>query len=444
MAMQTLVRGRKINPMTTKESASSATRVHGPERVLGVRRIDLSSVQLASSENARDINRDIVLELIRFRQPVSRVEIARFSGLQPSTISIIVEQLIGEGWIREGAVVRRSRGRPSTMLEVNDFLVTFALDIRPDRAILAVLDLTGRFLSRETVMTVSDPEPALKRIVEKMRMLRDRHVDKSFEGIGVSVPGRVHPETQRLLLAPNLHWRDFDIKVALEKALDLQVEIDNDANACLLSESWYGRLAGVRNAVLVAVSEGIGTAILAGGQLHSGYNGLAGEFGHISIDSSGPVCGCGQRGCWEMAGSSRAAIQFYRELSPDARSIDIYGLLRLAEEDDPIAIEAVSRQAKGLGRGLRLITAALSPELILITGEITSVWQRFGPIVQHELESSMLAGKAPRLATAGDGELARLRGAAAVLLQRHASYHRSTHSPRSERRLPSNAMPVLR
>ena len=81
------------------------------QQVHGIRRIDLSSVQLASSENARDINRDIVLELIRFRQPVSRVELARFSGLQPSTVSIIVEQLIGEGWIREGAVVRRPRGR---------------------------------------------------------------------------------------------------------------------------------------------------------------------------------------------------------------------------------------------------------------------------------------------------------------------------------------------
>src|SRR5580700_2909068 len=165
----------------------------GRSRVRGIRRIDLSSVQLASSENARDINRDIVLELIRFRQPVSRVELARFSGLQPSTISIIVEQLIGERWVREGALVRRSRGRPSTMLEVNDLLVTFALDIRPDRAILAVIDLTGRFLSRETVMTVSDPELALKHIIEKMRLLQDRHIDKSFEGIGVSVPGRVHP-----------------------------------------------------------------------------------------------------------------------------------------------------------------------------------------------------------------------------------------------------------
>lgn len=414
------------------------------ERLQGVRRIDLSSAQLASSENARDINRDIVLELIRFRQPVSRVELARFSGLQPSTVSIIVEQLIGEGWIREGAVVRRSRGRPSTMVEVNDSVVTFALDIRPDRAILAVIDLTGRFVSRETVMIVSDPEVSLKRIAERMRVLCAQHPEKQFEGIGVSVPGRVHPVTQRLLLAPNLHWREFDIRAALERDLNLQVEMDNDANACLLSESWSGRLSGVRNAVLVAVSEGIGTAILSGGQLHGGFNGLAGEFGHIPMDPAGPQCGCGQRGCWEVAGSSRAALRIYREISGDNRSIDIYSLLRLAEEDDPLAIEAVSRQASAIGRGLRLIVAALSPELILITGEITSVWDRFGPIIQRELQSSTLAGPPPRLETAGDGELARLRGAAAVLLHRHASYHRSTHSLRNERRLPVDAMPVMR
>ena len=411
-------------------------------RVLGIRRIDLSSAQLASSENARDINRDIVLEIIRFRQPVSRVELARFSGLQPSTISIIVEQLIGEGWIREGAVVRRSRGRPSTMLEVSDHLVTFALDIRPDRAILAVIDLAGRFLSRETVMTVSDAGGSMQRIIERMRVLRARHSEKVFEGIGVSVPGRVHPETQRLILAPNLPWLDFDIRGALEKALKLQVEIENDANACLLAESWSGRLAGIRNAVLVAVSEGIGTAILAGGQLHSGFNGLAGEFGHISMDTDGPVCGCGQRGCWEMLASSRAALRFYHEARPKDPPTDIYNLLRLAEEGQPAAVEAVSRQALVLGKGLRLLTAALSPEVILITGEITGVWHRFGHIVQQELDHVVLAGPSPRLATAGDGELARLLGAAAVLLQRHARYHRSTHAPKAGRRLPSDVVPA--
>lgn len=408
-------------------------------RVPGIRRIDLSSAQLASSESARDINRDIILELIRLRQPVARASLSRLSGLRPSTISAIVEQLIEEKWVKEGAVVKPSRGRPSTMLSVNADIVTLALDLRPDRAILALVDLSGRFLSRETVMTYSDPRRTVAHIAERTRILRKQHSDKSFEGIGVSVPGRVHPVTQRLLLAPNLKWHDFDLKGALEKATKLQVEIDNDANSCLLSELWYGRLEGVRNAVLVAVAEGIGTSILADGQLHSGHNGLAGEFGHISVDPSGPLCGCGQRGCWEMVASSRAALHAYREIVPKSSVRNAYQLLRLAEEGDSAAVEAVSRQASALGRGLRLITAALSPELILITGDITASWERFGPIVQKELEDSMLAGPAPRLRISGDGDLARLSGSAAMLMQRHASYHRSTHSSRKGRGLPPSS-----
>jgi len=406
----------------------------------GVRNIDLSSAQLGSSEIARDINRDIVLELIRFRQPVSRVDLSRLSGLQPSTISAIVEELIEEKWVKMGAVIQGLRGRPSTMLSVNDELVTLALDLRPDRAILAVIDLTGRFLAQETVTTVSSAERATAKIVERMQQLRNQYSDKSFEGIGVSVPGRVHPVTQRILLAPNLKWHDFDLKGALEKGLGLQVEIDNDANACLLSELWYGRLEGVRNAVLVAVSEGIGTAIVAGGQLQLGFNGLAGEFGHVPVDPSGIMCGCGQRGCWETVASSRAALHFYRQLVPKGPHLNIQELLRLAEEGDKAAEEAVFRQTKALGRGLRLITAALSPELILITGEITSCWEKFGPTVQKELESTMLVEPAPRLATAGDGYLARLSGAAAMLLQRHSRYHRSTRPSGTRKRLPGRVV----
>jgi predicted NBD/HSP70 family sugar kinase len=420
-----------------KDSASKARSEHPPtHRTHGVRRIDLSSAQLASSESARDINRDIVLELIRFRQPIARARLARLSGLRPSTISAIVEQLIAEGWVREGATVKAARGRPSRMLSVNEDMVTLALDLRPDRAILAVVDLSGRFLSRETVMTYSDPEKTVAGIVRQMKMLQEQHQDKSFEGIGGSMPGRVDPVTQRLLMAPNLKWRDFDLKGALERAMNLQVELDNDANACLLSESWFGRLDGKRNVVLVAIAEGIGASILAGGQLYSGHNGLAGEFGHISVDPGGPICGCGQRGCWETIGSSRAAMRNYRKLAPESTVRDIYELFRLAEEGDSNAIQALSEQASALGKGLRIITAALSPELILITGDITAAWETLGPIVRKELESSMLAGPAPDLRISGDAELARLSGSAAMLMQRHASYHKSTHSVRNSRSLP--------
>ncbi|MEO6817674.1 MAG: ROK family protein [Edaphobacter sp.] len=391
------------------------------------RHVDLAYVELASSESARDINRDIVLELIRAKQPVARADLSRLSGLQPSTVSAIVEQLLNEKWITEGAVVRRPRGRRPTLLSLNDELVILVADLRPQQAIVAVVDLNGRFLAREVVPLVSDPARSVEKIVEVMRTMRDRHANKTFEGIGVSLPGRIHPESQRLILAPNLKWSDYDVKAAIEKGMDLRVELDNAANACLLSELWFGRMDGVRNAVLITVSEGLGTAILANGQIVVGRNGLAGEFGHIPIDPAGPACGCGQRGCWEVFASSSAALRYYKELSPKSRSLTIHELLQLAEEGDTAATEAISRQAKHLGCGLRLITAGLSPDLILITGDLTTSWGRFGPIVQAELEGTMLAGTAPRLMVTNDGELSRLRGGAAVVLQRHSGYYRSTH-----------------
>jgi predicted NBD/HSP70 family sugar kinase len=392
----------------------------------GIKRIDLAYVELASSENARDINRDIVLEIIRSQQPVARADLARSSGLQPSTISAIVEQLINEKWVSEGAMARRPRGRPSTLLSLNDAMVILVADVRPHQAIVALVDLNGRFLAREAVPLVSEPARSVTKIVQCMQAMRAAHSERSFEGIGISMPGRVDPDTQRLLLAPNLKWGDYDIKGTIEQQMQLQVELANAANACLLSELWSGRLDGIRNAVLITVSEGIGGAILANGQIITSGSGLAGEFGHSPIDPTGPVCGCGQRGCWEVFASSTAALRYYAELAPKT-TLNIHELLRLTEEGDATAIAAVTRQATHLGRGLRLVTAALSPEVVLITGDLTTSWARFGPIIQKEMAGTMLAGAPPNLGITKDGELSRLRGAAAVVLQRHSGYHTSTH-----------------
>ena len=400
----------------------------------GAKHIDLAYVELASSEVARDINRDIVLEFIRTGQPIARADLARASGLQPSTVSSIVEQLLSENWIVEGAIARRPRGRRPTLISLNDDLVMLVADVRPNQAIIAVVDLNGRFLSREVLPLVSDPERGISNMVDCMTRLQSTNPGKTFEGIGISLPGRVDPETQRLILSPNLKWSQYDIKAAIEKRIPLQVELANAANAALLSELWFGRMDGVRNAVLVTISEGVGSAILVNGHLVTGKNGLAGEFGHIPIDPAGPQCNCGMKGCWETFASSRAALRYYAELNPNSSPIVIQDLLNLAEDGDATAIASLTRQATYIGRGLRLITAALSPELILLSGDITASWATFGPIVQAEFDAYLLAGSAPRLAVTTDAELARLRGAAALVLQRHSGYHRSSrHQSKTSR-----------
>ncbi len=389
------------------------------------RRMRPTQQEGASSELARDINRDIILDLLRSRQPIARVDLSRLSGLQRSTVSLIVEELQKERWITEGAALKTARGRRPTMLSLNEELVILVIDVRPSQAILALMDLNARFLTREVVPLSNDPAIGVATLIERMRHIQSIYPNKIFEGIGISLPGRVDPETQQLILAPNLKWKRYDVKSRLEQEMQLQVEMDNAANACLLSEQWFGRLAGIRNAVLITISEGVGAAILADGQLIVGSAGLAGEFGHIPIDPTGPRCGCGLDGCWEMFASSRAALRYYNASKAKQPIATIQELVTLAGEGHPQALAALDLQAKYIGQGLRMITAALSPEAILFAGDITAFWTRSGPIVQAELSRRMLAGAPPQLIAIGDGELARLRGAAALVLQRHSGYHRS-------------------
>jgi len=391
----------------------------------GIRRVDLAYAQLASSEIARDINRDVVLELIRARQPISRADLARLSGLQRSTVSLIIEELLKEGWIREGAVAKLPRGRRPTLLGLNDDLAMLVCDIRPTQAIVAVVDLNGRFLSRESMPLASDPERAMAHIAARMKKMQQKHAQKSFEGVGVSLPGRVDPEVHGLLFAPNLKWPHYDIKGAIERAIGLKVEMDNAANACLLSELWFGHMDGVRNVVLITVSEGIGAGVLANGQLVSGKNGMAGEFGHIQIDPGGPKCACGGNGCWETLASSRAALRYYAELSQAKHTPTIHELIKMAVDGDGHARGALEKQARLIGRGLRMVVAALAPEIILVTGDIIAAWSRFGSIVEEELAARMLAGTPPQLVPVEENEVARLRGAAALVLQRHSGQRRS-------------------
>ena len=172
--------------------------------------------------------------------------------------------------------------------------------------------------------------------------------------------------------------------------------------------------------MLVAVAEGVGTCVLTNGQLVAGHNGMAGEFGHVPIDPRGPRCGCGKNGCWEVFSSSGAALRYYRSLKPKRSVITFQELLNLAEEGNSAAAEALTMQAMWIGRGLRMIIAGVSPSMILIAGDLTSAWHRFGPVIEKEAIDLTLAGSAPLIRPTHEGEIARLRGAAALVFQRGA------------------------
>jgi predicted NBD/HSP70 family sugar kinase len=385
-----------------------------------MRVIDLQKIQAASSEVVRDINRRIVLNLIRNRQPVSRADLARLSGLQRSTVSLITEDLIAQRWIIEGPTGRLPRGRRPTFLRLNDERAIIGIDIRPEHTTLAVADVNARFISQEAIPTPASPKAAVNELIGRLSRLVQACPGRMIEGIGISLPGRPDASNQRLVFAPNLRWPSFDLRTPIARATGLDVELENAANACVLAEVWFGRTQGVRNLVVVTVSEGIGTGIFVNGQLARGLNGMAGEFGHVPLEPGGPPCGCGSRGCWEVFASNRAAIRYYLESASHSGGPSFQDLLTLAEQGDARAAKALDKTAQYLGRGMRMIVAGLAPEVIVVVGELTRCWSRFGPLIEREVAAQVLpGGAAPRLVPALEDGAARLRGTVALVLQKH-------------------------
>ena len=380
-----------------------------------MQRFSFNRMQTASNKTPRKINRNLIFNLIRTKQPISRADLSRVSGLQRSTISLIVEDLMTEGWIVEGAVGHLPRGRRPTFLEINSKRAIIALDIHPAQTTIAVTDLAGRIITQQVVLVPDGAAKALNAIVNAIRKLLAAHKDLSFDGIGISLPGRADLNLQKLIFAPNLNWPVLSLKAKMERATGLRVKMDNVANACALSEVWFGSSDGMHDLVVVNVSEGIGTGIFANGQLLRGENGLAGEFGHVQIAPDGPRCACGNQGCWEVLASNRAAIGYYSELSKISAPITFDALLRLAQSGDKSAVQAMTRMAENLGRGIRIISVALAPKEIVVVGDITTVWHTFGSIVEAQMKKNAFT-KPPVLRPAYDGNTARLRSAVALVL----------------------------
>ena len=396
-----------------------------------MRKIDLNNFQVATNGTVRDINSRIMLNLVRKHQPVSRADLMRYSGLQRSTVSAITGQLITERWLKEGAVGNLPRGRKPTFLHLNtERCGVIGVDIQPATTTLAVSSMGSQFLAQESMPTENDPGKFIARLIRRIKDLMRAHPQNSYEGIGVSLPGRKDLPSQRLVFAPNLGWPEYDLKSRLQDATGLPVELENAANACALSEFWFGHSSkGVNNLIAVTVSEGIGTGIILNGQLVRGSTGVAGEFGHVTQMPDGPQCRCGNNGCWEMLASNAAAVRYYTESAPvrkgevgsksDMARLSFGDILRLVEQNNARACKALDQMARHLGDGIAMLVTGLAPDVVVVVGEVTRAWDKVGPVVAEAVKRRSFTHAVTRILPTDPEAQPRLRGTIALVLQNH-------------------------
>ena len=303
------------------------------------------------------------------------------------------------------------------------------INVRPVTTTLALADLDGHFLAQDSLATPQNPKHFLAELVPRVHKLMDTRPELTFEGIGVSLPGRVDLASKQLVFAPNLGWKDFDLKTPLEKATRLPVELENAANSCALSEICFGRRAeGLRNLVIVTVSEGIGCGLILNHQLVQGSTGTAGEFGHAALVQDGLECSCGNRGCWEMYASNSAAVRYYSQAGSTSRgrrsatvenTISFDHLLRLSEQGDGKAVEALQQMAKYLGLGIAPLVSGLAPDMIVIVGEVTRAWHKVGPIIKDTVRQHSFTRAETQIVPSDPITQPRLRGTIALVLLKH-------------------------
>jgi predicted NBD/HSP70 family sugar kinase len=386
------------------------------------RRIDLKRVNVARPTTIRDINRQIVLNYIRERGPISRAEIAQETALQRSTVSIIVEELKASGLLEE-VYGESTGGRPPILLSLRSAdAIAIGVDLGTIRTVVATSDLAGRVLEQEEFPTDLDAATTISHVIDCVRKLNAKS-GGTVEGVGVSLPGLVNPESGRAVFIPHFRWRDFDIAREVRAATGLAVSADNDANAAALAELWFGRpeIREVRDFIMVLVEEGVGAGIVFDGQVYRGKSGAAGEFGHMTIGEGAPVaCAAGSRRCWEAFASQRAALARYHNLKPAPvrdDGVDFEMLVDLALEGDADAVTALKETARYLGIGVANLTQGLSPEAVIVGGPIVRAWPLIAGDVRDAVGESICRGLPPAQIIASTlGEQPTLMGALSLVL----------------------------
>ena len=394
-----------------------------------MRRINPSRFQVATRGTSREINSRIVLNLVRAHQPISRADLARTMGVSRAAVTLIVNDLLAEKLIVEGATGEAVRGRKPTFLYIDARRrAVIAADIRASETFVMLSDLLGTPLTGVvSFATARDPKRLITTLAARIKTLLADHDVHACEGIGVVVPGMVEHTSMRVLHAPTLGWQNVNLREPLAAATGLPVQIENSGRACALAQMWAlrGDTAAPGDLVFVSVSDGVGVGVIMNGEVLRGRHNIAGEFGHVPLSLDGPRCSCGSNGCWEAYVSNRATLARYfgrpvQAAGPEAADrarFTVEDLIARARANDAKAVAAIEATARYLGLGLSSVINALDPARVYIGGEITRAWDLIEGTVRTALAERTLTAAAAttEIRPVAASEYPRLQGAAALV-----------------------------
>ena len=352
----------------------------------------------------RELNRSILLERLWVGSPVSRADLAGSTGLNKTTVSSLVDGLISDGFVREIGLDASAGGRPGVLLELNpDAGLMIGAEIGVECLNVVVSNLRASVSWRRQVLFErSDSlEHVLERLATMLRQAKQHCQRRGLRlfGAGITIPGLVDVGSGTLVFEPNMGWTNVAVRQHLIDRLHIPILIDNDANAAALAERYFGVARGVDDFAYVVANIGLGTGLVLGGHILLGVSGHAGEAGHTTIDPDGPLCRCGNRGCWERLASQRALMERAEQAIAAGRPtllasttdhgtarVNMQTVLQAAQAGDEVALEALHETGVYLGIGIANLVNIFNPSLVALGGTLSLAHEFLLPVARQVVQ----------------------------------------------------------
>jgi glucokinase len=286
---------------------------------------------------------------------------------------------------------------------VNDFVM--GIDIGGTNTVYGFINREGEIIHYDQIPTNGDKPiyNLLERLEKPLKDFLDANSTKKLKGIGIGAPNGNY-YTGNIENPPNLNWGSIDIKSILEKKFQSKVLLTNDANAAAIGEKSYGAAKKMSDFVMITLGTGLGSGIYANNKLIYGYDGFAGEMGHIIVENDGRRCNCGNKGCLESYVSANGINKTIDQMMikyPESNLLrklrnrkEAGKILDMAyDENHKIAIKIYSYTGKMLGRGLSNVATLLSPEAFIFYGGYSNAGSRIFDYAKEEMNKNLLEGQ---------------------------------------------------
>ena len=387
----------------------------------------------------REINLSIILNALRDHPPLSRAALAVATGLNKTTVSSLVHQLINASFVTETGVGKNFTGRPGILLHLNPHAgAIIGVEMGVDFISVVLTDFAARVIWRHQERTDRREQQSaiLRRAFTNIEAAAEQARNHSLNvlGLALGVPGLVDVESGTLLYAPNLQWENVPLRQMFRARFDFPVYVDNEASIAAFGETYFGVARGARNVLYVSAGVGIGGGLVLDGRIYPGGSGFAGEVGHMTLEPDGLPCACGNRGCWETLASQSAVFRRIHEciaageMSSLARfaslgkngkreQLTIPVVVRAAQEGDTIARRALTDTGKYLGIGLANLVNALNPEMVVFGGILSLAKEFLLPVIQQTISERALrwSSQTAQIVVAAHGSDACVMGSVAMV-----------------------------